>query len=430
MGLAPRAAALAAVRAVDAGAWSTRAVPDAIAGLDDVRDRALAAHLAHGTIRWQASLDWALERVLSRDLAHVEHALVPILRLGAFQLRHSRVPARAAVDTSVALARQAVPSRRAKGAGGFANGVLRALDRERADVDATIAGLDDLPRIALQTGHPTWIVRERLEAGMSPPDVTALLEADNDAPGLTLRACADRDDVIARLRAAGVDATTTELAELGVHAPGADPRRLDVVADGAAVPQDEASMLVVEATGVQAGDLAIDLCAAPGGKATDLASRVGPTGRVVAVDLHERRAGMISEAAGRLGVDLDVRVGDARTLDLPHGADLVLVDAPCTGLGVGRRRPEVRWRRSPSDANDLQRLQVALLERAVALVRDGARVTYSVCTWTQAETTAVMQRLEQSASRPLTRMSARQLQPDLHWTDAMFHVTWRVGVEG
>lgn len=426
VGLAPRAAALAAIRAVDHGAWSTQAVPDAIADLSDQRDRALAAHLAHGTIRWRASLDWALDRVLQRDLVHVEAVIVPILRLGAFQLRHSRVPARAAVDTSVELARQAVPSRRAKGATGFVNGVLRGLDRARDDIAEAMAARPPVERIALATGHPAWLVQERLDAGIDEQAVEALMEADNDPPGVTLRAVQDRQQVLAALAAAGVEAAPTERAALGIRVPGSDPRRLDVVADGLAVPQDEASMLVVEAAVAEAGDRVVDLCAAPGGKSTDLATRVGPQGEVVAVELHEHRAALVRESAARVGVTLDVRVGDARTLALPDEVDVVLVDAPCTGLGVGRRRPEVRWRRSPADVDELADLQVQLVERGLQLLRPGGHLTYSVCTWTTAETTGVVTRVEAAAARQLDRVGMRQLQPDEHDTDGMFHVTWQV----
>ncbi len=424
--MAPRAAALAAIRAVDTGTWSTRAVPDAIAELPDVRDRSLAAHLAHGTVRWRGTLDWTLTQALSRPLDQVEEALAQVLRLGVFQLRHSRVPARAAVDTSVELARASVPPGRAKGAAGFVNGVLRAVDRRKAELDATIAAMDDVPRIALQTGHPEWIVRERLTAMDDPSAVAALLAADNDPPGLTLRALGDRDALVARLQASGVDAVPTQLAALGVRAPGQDPRRLDVVTDGSAVPQDEASMLVGAAVGVVPGDHVVDLCAAPGGKAIDLAVRVGPTGHVTAVDLYPSRADLVREAAARVGVDLDVVVGDALEVDLPRGVDAVLVDAPCTGLGVGRRRPEVRWRRDPSDVAELAALQTALVLVAVDLVRDGGHVTYSVCTWTQGETTAVVAAVEAASPRPLRRIGMRQLQPDVDATDGMFHATWQV----
>ena len=429
VGLAPREAALAAIRAVDAGAWSTVAVPEAIAGLDDVRDRALAAHLAHGTLRWRGTLDWELDQVLSRPLSRVEEPLAQVLRLGAFQVRHSRVPARAAVDTSAELARRSVPRGRASGAAGFVNGVLRGLARRGDEVDVALAALPQIQQVAVRTGHPAWIVEERLAAGQDAASVEALLTADNEPPGVTLRAVDDRDGLVAELAAAGIDATPTAVSPLGVRTPGVDPRTLPAVAGGRAVPQDEASMLVGDAVGVRPGDRVVDLCAAPGGKAIDLALRAGDEGRVTAVELHDHRADQVVEAARRVGVDVDVVVGDAREVALPAGVDAVLVDAPCTGLGVGRRRPEVRWRRRPEDMGELAALQVELVLVAIGLVRDGGTVTYSVCTWTALETTGVVAAVERSSPRLLHRRDQRQLRPDRDGTDGMFHVTWVVGAD-
>ncbi len=186
-------------------------------------------------------------------------------------------------------------------------------------------------------------------------------------------------------------------------------------------------MLVGAAVPVHPGDHVVDLCAAPGGKAIDLATRVGEHGRVTAVELHDHRARQVVEAAARVGVHLDVVVGDARELDLPRDVDAVLVDAPCTGLGVGRRRPEVRWRRRPEDMDELTALQVELVLVAIGLVREGGTVTYSVCTWTARETVDVVDAVEAASPRPLVRRGQRQLRPERDGTDGMFHVTWQVG---
>lgn len=431
-GLPARRAALTALAAVDdRGAWSTTAVPDAVADLPDERDRRFASHLAYDTIRWSGTLDWLLGHSLSRPLAQVEPALQRVLRLGALQLWRSGVPARAAVSTSVALARESVPRGRAKGAGGFVNGVLRGLSRTLEDVTWPDLATDPVAHLALTTGHPAWVVEERL-AVLGPDRTAALLAADNDPPGLTLRAIGDRDALVAELRDAGFDATSTPHAPAGIRVPGADPRRLACVAEGRAVPQDEASMLVVAATGVRPGDRVLDLCAGPGGKTGHLATLAGPTGHVTAVELHPHRADQVREVATRLGVDVEVVVGDGRTVtadqlgDGHTGVDVALVDAPCTGLGTGRRRPEVRWRRTPDDVASLADLQVALVTHAAELVRPGGRLTYAACTWTAAETTGVCQRVEDALGHRLRRRGAVQLGPDTDGTDGMFHVTWEV----
>lgn len=423
-GLPSRRAALAALGAVGDGAWSNLAVPAAVRDLPDERDRAFASHLAYDTLRWQGTLDWALGGIVERPLSEVEPALLRVLRLGALQLLRTDVPERAVVHTAVALARQTVPRRRAEGAGGFVNGVLRALARRREDLPWPDAAIDPVGHLALTTAHPPWIVTDLL--GRFGAERTAsILHADNDPPGLTLRATGDRDALIAELRAAGVDAGPGRLPQ-AVRAPGADPRRLLAVADGRAVPQDEASMRVVEATGAGPGDRVLDLCAGPGGKSTYLAQLVAPEGRVVAVERHPHRATLIRDAAARVGVEVEVHVADATRPPLPGVGpyDVVLVDAPCTGLGTGRRRPEVRWRRDPEDTAELATLQRELVAVAAGQVRPGGTLTYSVCTWTAEETAAVAATVDarEDAFQPLGRT---QLLPDSDDTDGMYLATWR-----
>jgi 16S rRNA (cytosine967-C5)-methyltransferase len=410
-GLAPRRAALRALASVDVrDAYATAVVPRSVADLPDERARAFASHLAYDTLRWTGTLDWLLQQVVSRPLEQVEGPLLRVLRLGALQLWRTDVPAHAAVSTSVALAREAV---------------LRGLGRLLAD------GIpwpqDELDALALTTGHPRWVVAE-LHGRLGAERTRAVLEADDENPGLTLRAAGDRDALVAELRAAGLEASAGVHAPEAVRVPGADPRALAAVTEGRATPQDEASMLVVHAAGARPGERVLDLCAAPGGKATHLAQLVGPTGSVVAVDLHEHRARRVTQAAARLGLDnVEVLVGDARRL--PLGADdrfdVVLVDAPCSGLGTGRRRPEVRWRRTPEDVADLAALQQELLAAALGRVRPGGRLTYAVCTWTHAETDAVADALE-AAHPELVPEGRRQLLPDVDGTDGMYHATWVV----
>lgn len=425
--LAARRAALAALRAVEErGAWSNLAVPDAVGRLADVRDRRFASHLAYETLRWRGTLDDALGRMITRPLTDVEAALLQVLRLGATQLLVSEVPDRAAVDTSVRLAREQVPRGRATAAGGFVNGVLRAVVR------TTITGHwpraeDDLHgHLALATGHPRWVVDD-LARHLPPDRLAAVLRADNVAPGVTLRASGDRDGLVAELRELGVPARAGGDPQ-AVRAPGVDPRHLAAVVEGRATPQDEASMQVVRSTGVRPGARVLDLCAGPGGKTTHLAALAGSSGRVVAVERHPHRADLVRAAARRLGVEVEVLVGDAAdpTLGGPIAFDVVLLDAPCTGLGTGRRRPEVRWRRSPDDVRSLAGIQHALLAAAAGRVAVGGILTYAVCTWTCAETVEVADGFEASpVGTDFEPVRRRQWWPDLDDTDGMFVATWR-----
>lgn len=430
-GLPARRAALTALRAVEEdGAWSNTAVPAAVGDLEQARDRSLASHLAYDTLRFEGTLDWALGHVLTRPPDQVEAPLRRVLRLGALQLLRTEVPAHAAVATSVALARESVPSGRAQGAGGFVNGVLRALDRQRDQLPWPDRSTDPVAHLALTTAHPVWIVRELIDR-FGDERTEAILVADDAPPGLTLRATGDRDALVDELVAAGV-AATAGATPASIRAPGADPRRLGAFLEGRAVPQDEASQRVVLAAGVAPGDRVLDLCAGPGGKTTYLAAGVGPAGPpVVAVELHPHRAEMVRSAAERQGVAVDVRVGDAAVPPVPDDArfDVVLLDAPCTGLGTGRRRPEVRWRRTPTDVTDLASLQRSLLLAAADRVAPGGRLVYSVCTWTAAETTDIAAWLDQE--RPDLDPGERvQLLPDSDDTDGMYLAVWnRTGTD-
>jgi 16S rRNA (cytosine967-C5)-methyltransferase len=184
---------------------------------------------------------------------------------------------------------------------------------------------------------------------------------------------------------------------------------------------------VARATRVRSGDRVLDLCAGPGGKATHLAALAGPAGRVTALELHPHRARMVRAAAERLGLEVDVRVGDATVppLDGDEQFDVVLLDAPCTGLGTGRRRPEVRWRRDARDVPSLADLQRRLLDVAVDRTRPGGHVTYAVCTWTAGETAEVAADLVRRRGAEVEVVEERQLFPDSEATDGMFLVTLR-----
>lgn len=390
VGVAARRAAWHAVRRVHAeGAWSPPAVAAALrAARLDGRDRAFAANLAYETLRWEGTLDWVLGHAVQRPLPEIEPAILDVLRIGAWQLLHGNVPDRAAVSTAVELARAEVGAR----ATGFVNGVLRGLARR----------MHSLPwpsgdeGVALRLAYPPWVVAEARDRFGARTE--AVLEAGNAAPGLTLRALGDRDALVDELRAAGYDARAGARSPEAVRVPGADPARLTAVTEGRATPQDEASMLVVRALVADLFDEhgrlpadwpVLDACAAPGGKSTHLA-RLGA--QVAAADLRPVRASLVAEAATRLGLSDRVRVVAADATAPPWRPACfagVLVDAPCTGLGVVRRRPELRWRRSPEDPSRLGALQLKLIEAAATLVRPGGRLVYSACTWTTAETADV-----------------------------------------
>lgn len=333
------------VRAVhEDGAWTGPTVDRALrASALDARDRSLASNLAFQTLRWQGTLDWALRQVVARPLAQVESGLLDLLRLGAWQLLYGRMPDHAAVSATVDVARAHLPARTV----GFANGVLRNLARRR---DALPWPDDDTSDgLALATGYPPWVVAAAIDRfGAS---ARAELEAGNEPAGLTVRA-SDVTALRTSLEAAGAAVREGTLDRAALHVDGMIPGDLlDRFPD--AVIQDEASMVVARAAAAAApldGPL-LDACAAPGGKTVHLAAL---DRTVVAADRSPTRLAMVTELASRLGLAIPTVAADGTRA--PWRADTfagVLVDAPCSGLGVVRRRPELRWRRTADDVATL-----------------------------------------------------------------------------
>lgn len=444
-GVTSRLAAWCAIRRVHREeAWASPAVAAALRAEDlDARDRGFAANLAFQTLRWEGTLDWALAQVSSRPLSDVDEDLLDVLRLGAWQVLYGDTPDRAAVATAVEVARAKVGERVA----GFANGVLRGLARRRSTLPWPPA--DSEEGLALRLGYPAWMVTEaRRRFGER---AEAVLAAGNEPPGLTLRAVGDPGELVAELRHDGYEPQPGRHLSEAVRLPGSgDPGRIPALAAGRATPQDEGSMLVVRAladrladSGQPAGDgrLAgagvLDACAAPGGKATHLA-QLGAS--VVAADVHPARVKLVAELAERLGLAERVSLVAAdgtRPVWRPAAFDAVLLDVPCTGLGVTRRRPELRWRRDLGDPQRLSQLQISLLEGAARAVRPGGTLLYSACTWTRAETAGVAEAFlagygdrfapEPVSTHPGSRLPGDpgvQLAPDLDDVDGMYVVAF------
>jgi 16S rRNA (cytosine967-C5)-methyltransferase len=378
-----RELAFTALLRVEDGAYSNLLLPKLLreSGLDD-RDRAFATDLVYGTIRRQRSIDHLLALTADRPLDALDTPTRVALRLGAYQLL-ADVPAHAAVGETVAVA-----PRRART---YVNAVLRAIARLGPPWPWPVG--DDASALGVRLSYPDWIVDE-LVAEYGPADTKASLEIANEPPPVALRVNTLRarvDQVADELRAAGAGVKRGALVDDALLVRGmGDAARVPAVAEGRATPQDEASQAVVEVLDPRPDDTVADVAAAPGGKATAIGERVG-AGRVVACDAQRARIGLVAVARDRLGLD-DVFpvVADSRALPVRDGcADRVLVDAPCSGLGVLRRRAELRWRSRPDAVPHLVDLQRELLRAAAGAVRPGGVIVYSVCTLTGAETVGV-----------------------------------------
>jgi len=407
------------------------------------RDASLATELTYGTLRHQGSYDAILDACVDRSLRSVDAEVLPLLRMGAHQLLSMDVPRHAAVDSSVELARRVVGHHRSR----FVNAVLRKVSARTLDewlsVVAPDRAADPVGHLAVARSHPRWVVQALADAlGEDPADGLAeterLLAAHNERPRVTLLAKPGRATV-ADLVAEG--AVAARYSPCAAVLPEGDPGALHAVRQGRAAVQDEASQLVALALSrvpVDGADrLWLDMCAGPGGKAALLSGLVGQRGgRLLAAEVQPARAGLVARAVDRsVGDSARVVVADSTRPPWRDGRfDRVLVDAPCTGLGALRRRPEARWRRTPDSLAELVPLQRALLERALDAARPGGVVGYVTCSPHLEETRGVVggvlaargdaELLDAAPHLPEVPDAAAdrfvQFWPHRHGTDAMF----------
>ena len=380
----------------------------------DRRDAGFATELAYGTLRGLGLYDAILTRCVDRPLEKIDPPVLDALRLGAHQLLGMRVPAHAALDATVSLVRAEIGA----GASGFVNAVLRRVaERPLEEWLADVAPADGGDAaLAVRTSHPVWIVRALRQALAAhrgtrhiadrDAELAALLEANNAPPVVNL---------VALPVAGGAEALAAALddgAEPGPLAPdsalhsGGDAGRLPGVREGVLRVQDAGSQLTARALAQAPVPAAegraerwLDLCAGPGGKAALLAALAAERGAtLVANEVAPHRADLVRQALAAVPADAwTVRTGDGRTIaDAPEAApafDRVLVDAPCTGLGALRRRPESRWRRTPADLAELTGLQAELLDAAVSVLAPGGVLAYVTCSPHVAETVVQVQDL-------------------------------------
>ena len=384
---ARRIAAEVLLRVEQGGAFANLALDGALraAGVLEPREAALATELTYGTLRWQPELDRAIAAHSDRPPHELDFPVRNALRLGAFELlHHPRVPARAAVNEAVELVKE---SKSAKAAG-FVNAILRRIAETRAPPAPPPLETDREGHVAAVTAHPRWLV-ERWVRWLGFEETFALCRANQEQAPAVVRVVRHKGSIEAAraaLLTAGVESVPGRYSPQAlVLAAGAPPSMgLEGHDAGLFQAQDEAAQLVSLYAAPAEGMRVLDACAAPGGKACHLGELVGPGGSVLAIDLHARKAQLIADAARRLGLDNVRALAADATLPIPGEADgsfdLVLVDAPCSGLGTIRRHPEVKLRRTPDDVDRLAALQQKILGQLTRAVRRGGLLVYAVCT--------------------------------------------------
>ena len=405
------------------------------------RDAAFTTEITYGTLRAKGVLDAVIAESSTRPLDKIAPEVLDALRLGAYQLLYTRVEPHAAVDTTVRLV-EASGNEHAKG---FANAVMRTITRTPADKwIALLTPPGEIAAVAFRNAHPTWIA-ESFSRVLGLGELDAALDADSERP--TVHLVARPGELTAEELALITGGEEGQYSPYAVHLGSGDPGDLELVRDGLAGVQDEGSQLVARAV-VEAplegedGGRWLDLCAGPGGKAALMGALARiDAAHVDAVEVSPHRAKLVEQSTR--GLPVTVHVADGRDPGLEPGYDRVLVDAPCSGLGALRRRPEARWRKEEADIAELNPLQFDLLASALKLVRPGGVVVYSTCSPDLRETRQIVDKavkelgaVEVDAHELVAPMSdvgndkSVQMWPHRHGTDAMFFAVLRRGAGG
>ncbi len=353
------------------------------AGLER-REKALTTELVYGTLRHLLKIDYILGRLLSRPFVSLKVPVKNVLRLAVYQLLYlPEIPARAVCHSAV----EQVKHSRYSGLASLVNGVLRSYLRNQNEIRFPDPVSDPAEYFSVEYSHPLWLVKRWLVR--FGPEVTArILKTDNEPPPLTWRVnqrLTNTPEVMAELAKHGFQSRPglflTEA--VFVESPGEPVETLPLFQSGRIFVQDESAMLVAHLVNPVPGELIVDLCAAPGGKSTHLAELMADRGEIISVDNHPHKIKLIQDNAGRLNLtSIQAFLADARNFSLPEErqVDAVLVDAPCSGTGVFRRRVDARYRRKPEDIRELAAIQQAILDRAASLIKPGGRLVYSTCT--------------------------------------------------
>ncbi len=386
MGSARETAALTLAACEKQGAWSDGHLKRAIReqGLDR-RDGALCTRLCYGVLQNKLLLDWRLGRVCSMRLDKLETRVLCDLRVAAYQLLFlDKIPSSAAVNEAVELAKKHSRNPRAAG---LVNGVLRALLREDAP---EVRGKDELETLSIQYSHPRWLVEE-FDGLLGRPGAEALLQADNEQPPTaaqvnTLRTTPER--LAAELREAGVEVQPHPWLEGCLLLTGTgDLERLDAFRRGEFYVQDAASRLAVLAAGPKPGQRVLDCCAAPGGKSFAAAILMENRGELVSCDIHPHKIKLLEAGRDRLGLSIvtpTLQNAAQRREDWLEAFDVVLTDVPCSGLGIIRKKPDIRYK-DPEPLKGLPRVQRSILDNCARYVRPGGTLAYSTCTLLERE---------------------------------------------
>lgn len=356
-------------------------------------DTGLVTELVYGTISRMLTLDYVLEDFVSKGTAKLQPWVRNLLRLSLYQIMYlDRIPSHAAVNEAVNIAKKLGH----QGISGMVNGVLRSVLRA-GELPVLKESLSPEERISIQHSHPLWMVRRWIaEYGMDTAE--AMCAANNEPPPVSVRVnttMISRDELLRQLLESGLEAEASRVSPFGIVVKGGGNLALSSwYSDGYLSIQDESSMLVAEAVAPEPGLKVLDCCAAPGGKTAHMGELMKDQGSILANDLHPHKAKLIADQAARLGLEC-ITTGSRDALELagslePESYDRILLDAPCSGLGVIRRKPDLKWRKQPEDVDSVAALQGELLQSVSGLLKPGGVLVYSTCTTEQAENSGII----------------------------------------
>ncbi|MDF2658508.1 MAG: rRNA methyltransferase [Paenibacillus sp.] len=364
----------------------------------DKADAGLATELVYGTIQRRNTIDYFLDRFVAKGVKKLEPWVRNLLRLSLYQLHYlDRVPEHAAVHEAVNIAKR----RGHAGISGMVNGVLRNVIRRKEELTVPVS-LEPVARIALEHSHPEWLVADWVRR-FGAETAEKICRANNEPPSASVRVNTmklTREELLGRLREAGCEARPSDVSPAGIVVEsGGNMALTPWYVNGELSVQDESSMLVAEAAHPEPGMQVLDCCAAPGGKTSHMAELMNDRGRILACDIHEHKRELIAAQAERLSLRcVETKTIDARNLPEALAGtafDRILLDAPCSGLGVIRRKPDIKWAKSPGDVAGIAGLQYELLSGVSSLLAPGGVLVYSTCTVAEEENEQVVMRFLQ-----------------------------------
>ncbi|MFE8699025.1 16S rRNA (cytosine(967)-C(5))-methyltransferase RsmB [Cytobacillus sp. FJAT-54145] len=356
----------------------------------NAKDVGLLTELTYGTLQRKMTLDFYLQPFLNNK-KKIESWVIQLLRLTLYQMVYlDKIPDRAAIFEAVEIAKR----RGHKGIAGVVNGVLRSIQREGLPSLDTIT--DQAERLSVETSHPVWLVKRWINQ-LGYDKAKEMCEINLTAPLQTGRvntARISREECLKKLQDEGFQVEESPIIPEAIKCLKGNLANSNAFKEGYVTIQDESSMLVAYALGLEQGETVLDACAAPGGKSTHIAEKLQNTGQVISLDLHEHKVKLIGENAERLGLtNIETRALDSRKVQEHFSKetfDRILLDAPCSGLGVMRRKPDMKYTKKEQDVAQLHTIQLSLLHSVAPLLKKGGILVYSTCTVDQEENEHVM----------------------------------------